>query len=270
MRLYEARGLYADMLYWCAQAVAADPDDHELPSHCAQYLLMMGLVAEAEPWVRRAELVNASGSDTRRVAIQYAEQTGDHERAIALSRDILRERRDNRRFVYGMAAIHYLTLMHEAGKLDEALAFVEKLSPGAGAAELPAAESEMDFVLQIVTATFVAGRETPAQRKTKAATLHAGLRRVNPDAELETDIVGVVLAAIEGDRARASAILVEVFRKTDEVPWEWRLGVLRDPLLGDLVREPAVAAAIADFQARMASEGERYRQMVADGKIKVP
>jgi TolB-like protein/thioredoxin-like negative regulator of GroEL len=270
MRLYERRGKYADMLYWCAKAVAADPDDHELPAHAAQYLLMMGLVAEAEPWLRRAELVNAAGSDTRRVAIQYAEQTGDRERAIALSREVLRERRDNRRFVYGVAAIYYLTLMDEAGKLDEALALIEKVSPGVTAEQLPDVDSELDIILQGQVAGFLSRRQTQAQRKARVAHFRDYLSRVDPDFNETDDIVGAVLAAMEGDRPNAIATLVKLIGDPEKLPWEWRVGLLRDPLLGELTREPEVAAAIAKVEAGFKEQGERYRKLIADGEIEVP
>ena len=48
------------------------------------------------------------------------------------------------------------------------------------------------------------------------------------------------------------------------------MGVLRDPVLGPLTKEPEVAAAIARMEANYAAQGERYRKMVADGEIKVP
>ena len=270
MRVYERRGDFANMLYWCALAAVNDPDDHELPAFAAQYLLMMGLVAEAEPWVRRAELINASGSDTRRVAIQYAEQSGDRERAIALSRDVLRERRDNRRFVYGIAVIYYLTLMHEAGKLDEALAFIEKVSPGATATELPNAELEMDMTVQGLVASFLAPRESPAQRKARAAHLRSYVARINPDTDLDHNISGAILKALEGDPKGAAPILAHVLLDPRQQVWEWRVSVLRDPLLGELSRDPVVAGAITKAEALFAEHGNRYREMVAKGEIVVP
>ena len=270
MRVYERRGDFANMLYWCAQAAVNDPDDHELPAFAAQYLLMMGLVAEAEPWVRRAELINASGSDTRRVAIQYAEQSGDRERAIALSRDVLRERRDNRRFVYGIAVIYYLTLMHEAGKLDEALAFIEKVSPGATATELPNAELEMDMTVQGLVASFLAPRESLAQRKARAARLRSYVARLNPDTDLDHNISGAILKALEGDPKGAAPILAHVLLDPRQQVWEWRVSVLRDPLLGELTRDPVVADAITKAEALFAEHGKRYREMVAKGEIVVP
>jgi hypothetical protein len=65
-------------------------------------------------------------------------------------------------------------------------------------------------------------------------------------------------------------ILLGELNDPTNVIWEWRVGVLRDPVLGPVTKEPAVAAAIARMEANYAAQGERYRKMVADGEIKVP
>ncbi len=264
------RGEYAEVVRWRARNMAIDPDDHELAADAAQYLLLMGLTAEALPWIRRAELLNAAGSDTRRVLIQYAEQSGDRERAIALSREILRERRDNRRWVYGMAAIHYATLMAEAGKTDEALRYFDKVSPGALSLPPPTPESEMDLIVQAIAAGYLVRNEDPAQRKIRADRFRSGILSQDPEFDFDNDVVGALLAAMVGDRKQAIRILAECLPDPQEVVWEWRVGILRDPLLGELTQEPEVAAAIAQLESRLAAQAARYRQLVADGEIEVP
>ncbi len=268
--LHEDEGRFADAIYWCTRTMGVDPDDHELPAFVAQYLLMLGLTEEAAPWVRRAELLNASGSDTQRVLIQYAERSGDAARALALSREVLRARRDNRRWVYGIAAIHYMALMDEAGKLDEALAFMDTVSPGMAKLPPPAPQTEFDLVVQSVAAGYLARGAEPAERKLRADGQRASLQKGAPDFDVEDDVFGAVLAEMGGERARAVEILARELGDPGEAIWEWHVGVLRDPVLGPLTKEPEVAAAIARMEANYAAQGERYRKMVADGEIKVP
>jgi len=268
--LHEERGRYVDAIYWSTRTMAIDPDDHELPAFVAQYLMMMGLTEEAAPWIRRAELLNASGSDTQRVLIQYAEQTGDTARALALSKDVLQAQRDNRRWVYGIATIYYLTLMDEAGKLDEALAFVDQLSPGA--LKLPPAppRSEFDGLLQGIAAGFLARGADAAERRLRSDALRASTLDFFPDFDVENDEFGAILAEMRGDRAQALRILAAELNDPANTIWEWRVGLLRDPMLGPLTRDPEIAAAIERMKASYAAQGERYRQMVAAGEIKVP
>lgn len=268
--LHQGEGRFVDAIYWCTRTMAVDPDDHELPAFVAQDLLMLGLTEESAPWIRRAELLNASGSDTQRVLIQYAERTGDTARALALSREVLRAKRDNRRWVYGMAAIHYMTLMDDAGKLDEALAFMDQVSPGVLKLPPSPPQSEFDLVAQGIVAGFLVRGEDAAARKLRAENLRASLQQWAPEFDIEDDEVGAILAEMRGERARAVEILLgELNDPTNEI-WEWRIGLLRDPVLGPVTKEPEVAAAIARMEANYAAQGERYRKLVADGEIKVP
>ena len=268
--LHEEQGRIVDAIYWSTRTMAVDPDDHELPAFVAQYLLVLGLTEEAEPWVRRAELLNAAGSDTQRVLIQYAERTGDAARALALSKEVLRAKRDNRRWVFGMAAIHYMTLMDEAGKLDEALAFIDQVSPSALKLPPSPPQSEFDLVVQGIVAGYLVRGADPAARKLRAENLRASMLEWAPDLDLEDNVFGAILAEMRGDRADAVKILLGELNDPGNVIWEWRMGLMRDPVLGPVTKEPAVAAAIARMEANYAAQGERYRKMVADGEIKVP
>jgi TolB-like protein/Flp pilus assembly protein TadD len=268
--LHEEQGRIVDAIYWSTRTMAVDPDDHELPAFVAQYLLVLGLTEEAAPWVRRAELLNAAGSDTQRVLIQYAERTGDTARALALSKEVLRAKRDNRRWVFGIAAIHYMTLMDEAGKLDEALAFIDQVSPGTLKLPPSPPQSEFDLVVQGIVAGYLVRGADPAARKLRAENLRASMLEWAPDLDLEDDEVGAILAEMRGDRADAVKILLGELNDPGNVIWEWRMGLIRDPVLGPVTQVPEVAAAISRMEANYAAQGERYRKLVADGEIKVP
>jgi TolB-like protein len=268
--LYMNYGPYVDAAYWYARAMQVDRDDHELPANVAQQLLTLGLIDEARPWIERAELLNGSGSDTRRVEIQYAERTGDLARALQLSEDIVRARRDNRRGIYVTAAIYYMTLMDEAGRTDEALALMEAVSPGISA--LPPAEpaSEFDLAIQAIATPYLLRTSDAAARATRVKHLEDSFYRMIPDANYDGDYAGAVFAAMEGDNAGAKEILLRVLADPGELPWEWRVSILRDPLLGGVAKDPEVAAVIAKMEADFAAQGERYRKLVADGEITVP
>jgi hypothetical protein len=91
-----------------------------------------------------------------------------------------------------------------------------------------------------------------------------------PEFDYDNEYVGALFAALDGDRARAKAILLRVLADPGELPWDWRLSVLRNPLVGELTKDPDVTAAIAKLEADFAIQAERYRKLVADGEITVP
>jgi len=268
--LFMHRGPYVEAVYWYARAAQVDRDDHELPANAAQLLLTLGMTTEASPWMVRAELLNASGSDTRRVEIQYAERSGDVARAIALSAQVLRARRDNRRSVYDLAAVHYLTLMDEAGRLDEALAFLDTVSPGYRASPPAAVASEFDLAIQGVATPYLVRGADAVTRAMRIKHMHDEFSRMSPEFDYEHEYVGALFAALDGDEARARTILLRVLADPDKLPWDWHISVLRDPLVGGLTHDPEVAAAIAKLEADFAAQTERYHKLVADGEIRVP
>ena len=222
-------------------------------------------------------LVASRGTpSTREVRIRGASRSSTPSRRATgnarsqLSRDVLRERRDNRRFVYGIAAIHYLTLMAKPASWTKHWRSSRRCRRAATGPVMPATGSELD--------SDPAGRQRDLRRAARdtgatqdqgrGPARDAGARR--PGSRPRARHRRCEPRGDRGGPERAGAVLVEIFRRPDDAPWEWRIGVLRDPLLADLTREPEVAAALADFQARMASEGEGYRRMVADGKIRYP
>ena len=100
--------------------------------------------------------------------------------------------------------------------------------------------------------------------------MRAGLEHWAPGYDPDSDVVGAILAEMSGERARAVEILVRKLDDPANEIWEWRIGLLRDPVLGPVMKKPEVAAALARKEANYAAQGERYRKMVADGEIKVP
>ena len=267
--VYSERGPFIEAVRWYAHAATIDRDDHELPAAAAQHLLMMGVDAEALPWIARAELLNAAGSDTRRVRLQYAAVTGDVDRAIALATEMIRERRDNRRAAYSTAVAVYIAVMSAANRGDEALATLVGASPGMfdDPPKLPA--TEFDLINQWGAAQLLVGRWNAAERKTRLDQLTAAMHAIQPFAKLDRGHRGMLLAAMRGDTKQAAALLESVLADPAQLPWAWRFA-LRSPALVDVVKDPRVVAATARFEADLAQQAARYRELVAAGEIVVP
>ena len=266
---YEQWGSHADAALWYSKSAAIDRDDHELPAGVAKSLLLIGLVAEARPWLERATLLNPDGSDTRRVRLQYAEQSGDHAGAIELAREVILERRDNRRFVYGIAVSTYLQLMHESGKSQEALALLEQAAPGMVGIDAVSPRTEIDFVVRWVAAvTQVADRSREANEAI-AAKLVADTLVVEPDFDPDKGMRGVLLRVMRGEVSAAATLFQEVLGDPRELPTNWRLFV-RIPAMREVARDPGVIAAIGKLEADFAKQAQRYRELLAAGEVALP
>ncbi len=267
--IYGERGPYVEAVRWYARTAAIDREDHELPAAAAQYLLTMGLATEARPWVERAELLNASGSDTRRVAMQYADQAGNPGRAMALSAEVIRERRDNRRFNYGTALSTYATLMLEAGKLDEAMTLLQGVSHGTFETPPKAPTNEFDLLILGTVTEFLAPTWSAEERATRSEYLVSMVKALFPEFDSEGDVGGAVMQALNGNNARAVELLGVELSDPGELPWDWRIS-MRSPALAQVVKDPKIVAAVAKLEADFAQQAVRYRELVAAGEIVVP
>ncbi len=267
--IYGDRGPYVEAVRWYAKTASIDHEDHELPAAVAQYLLMMGLETEARPWVERAELLNASGSDTRRVVMLYAEQTGNPARAMALAADVIRERRDNRRFIYGTALSIYATLMLEAGKLNEAMALLRSVSHGIFDTPPKAPTNEFDLLTLSTVTEFLAATWSAEERATRVEYLNSMAKALFSDFDADGEGGGAVMQALKGNAARAAGLLADDLSNPGDLPWEWRV-VMRSPALAQIVKEPQMVAAVAKLEADFAQQAIRYRELVAAGEIVVP
>lgn len=263
------RGEFADAVMWLAASAQADRRDHEIPAQTAEILMRMGLDDEATPWLRRAELLNATGDDTRRVAIQHAYLTGDHARALEIAEQIVRARNRDRRGLYRLALTTYLLIMHERGELDAALAMVESVSPGMTAARLSRAPRDAFDVAVVTTVPFfTAVSEAPAARAARAETRERAIREFFPRFEPD-DLFRATQAMIAGDLEAARRLYVAELRNPGGPRWYWR-AIHRTPVYAEVVAHPEVRAVLADVERRLAVQAERYREYVDSGEITVP
>ena len=265
--VYEERGQFADVVRGYAEAMQHDRQDHELPAGAAQALLVMGLVPEAQPWIRRAQLLNPDGDDTRRVAMQYMAQSGDVDGALALAETLIREKRQNRRGVYRMAVSIYLNLMFHAGRLDEGLAFLEEMAPGVLAPDFAGSEDWWAGNIFPAAASYSSLDEGPDVKALRAKSLTEFFEGLGVNFD-EAHIVRSFVMLLEGNRAAARDALVA---DLDEPPFpNWQMGIIENPFFEPILSEPEVQSALSRVHARMDAEAARYRAMVAAGEVVVP
>ena len=246
-----------------------DRQDHELPAGAAQALLTMGLVSEAEPWIRRAQLLNADGDDTRRVAMQFMARSGDVDGALALAETIIREKRQNRRGVYIMAVGIYLNQMYHSGRIDEGLAFLEETAPGAVAPDFTGLEDPWAQRIAPTAAIYSSLDEDPEVKANRAKYIKTYFEGRGIDLETAHGLRSLIFL-LEGDEAAARDALVASLEDNNDVPWNWRMFYLENPFFEPILSEPEVRSALDRLQARMDAEAARYHEMVAAGEIVIP
>jgi len=265
--VYEDRGQFADVVRGYAGAMQHDRQDHELPAGAAQALLVMGLVPEAEPWIRRAQLLNPDGDDTRRVAMQYMARSGDVGGALALAETMIREKRQNRRGVYRMAVSIYLNLMYQAGRLDEGLAFLDEMAPGVLAPDFAGSEDWWAESIFVGAAVYSSLGEASATKAVRAKSLRRYFEGRGVDLD-EAHVPRALITMLEGNRAESRDALVA---ELGETPFpNWQMVIMDNPIFEPILSEPEVRSALEQVQARIDQEAASYRAMIASGEILVP
>ncbi len=265
----ERRGELADAILWSARAMAVDRRDHEIPAGVADYLIQLGMIAEATPWLRRAELLNATGDDTLRIGIIHAYLSGDTDRALALAEGVVRARNQNRRGLYRIAVNLFTRIMHERGALDAAVAVLESVAPGMTAARLAQPPRDpFDAAVVVNAAPYLAPQEDAATRRARAETVETSLRSIFLQFDPDDSFRGFQ-ARLAGDVEAGRAALVADLLDVTNRGWRWQV-LSTDPLAAPLVDHPEVQAALAELARRNAAHAERYRAYVAAGEINVP
>ncbi len=126
-----AEGRYADGVAWYYQAMALDPQDHELPASIATFFYQFGLIEEADSMRARAESIAPQEPFTRSVILQSQIYSGNHERVVRIAEQMLRDRVDNRRGnSFNIALVGFVDSMLELGRGDAIVPVFESMYPG--------------------------------------------------------------------------------------------------------------------------------------------
>lgn len=262
------RGDLAEAVMWVARSAEVDRRDHEIPAQAAEILLWMGLVDEATPWIRHAELLNATGDDTLRIGMLHAYISGDRDRALSMAEGVVRARSQNRRGLYRIASFTYLRVMLERNQRNAAIAFFESVAPGMTNATLPQMPRDQ-YDLGIVSAsTMLAAGEDTATRRARAESFHAAISAVFPQFEPDDDFRGTQ-SRIAGDHEAGLAAFVAEYSDEDYLGMSW-LMLDGHPIDRAYLNEPELQAALTGLAQRREAQARRYRAMVASGEITVP
>jgi TolB-like protein/cytochrome c-type biogenesis protein CcmH/NrfG len=110
-------------------AMELDPDDSELPSLLADYLIRMGLVEDGDRYLRQAAAVAPANPTTRKARLERVFASGDRAATLAMAREMIADDIDDRHGAFGraVAKFQYLSLVN--GTASDAYDELEQLVP---------------------------------------------------------------------------------------------------------------------------------------------
>ena len=271
---------YASSLYWeqkefvqwysvLRQAMDAEGVDAEVPVHIGLHLMTFGMDEEADAYLGRAKNVSAAHPYLLAAELYREVVSGNHERALANSERLLREKLVNRRGSRTFVAIIYIWLMQEAGKLDEVVAFLENEYPGISS---PGYETASGFGIgvrfHIHAARVMSGSSQGSVDALAAAADEINSRFSNWEglpgvnalvAYLADDIDGAVELALEDLDGRRSLLQT----------WDWPLRYRHFPPYAKLAEQPAIATRLAEIETEARVAGEQIRAYIEQNDLQL-
>jgi TolB-like protein len=112
------------------QAIAVDPQDHEIPALLGANLYWLGLIDEGDDFRDRVFAIAPTSPLAYQLSMVRAINIGDEIMSVDAARRAIEDDIDDRQFSYGRAVQHLLRVAARNGTLAEENAFIEATAPG--------------------------------------------------------------------------------------------------------------------------------------------
>lgn len=111
-------------------AIAVDPEDHELPGMLALFLYQLGLVDIADDFRNRVLTLAPTSTIAYQIELARARAIGDLDGSVEAARRAIEDDIEDRRFSFGGAVQHLVRTAVKTGRIEEELAWLEEQQPG--------------------------------------------------------------------------------------------------------------------------------------------
>jgi tetratricopeptide (TPR) repeat protein len=116
-------------LDWMRQASLVDRQDHELAANIASLLYGLKLPEEGDYWLARVQALAPGSGVARGLEVERAVARDEPERVIELAEAVIADQIDDRRGAFGETIAHYVEIMVENGRGQEAYEFLVSVRP---------------------------------------------------------------------------------------------------------------------------------------------
>ena len=257
-----AQSRFADGIGWYRQAMALDPQDHELPSILSSMYYQLGLTEEGDNMLRRAQALAPQEPRTRRAELEKHLQADNYERAVILAEEMLRDDIENRAGTFNVAVTGYVSSMIDLGKANAVADFFESLKPGISSTDytLPGGdEAFMRFMLVqalVDTGSFETANEILDSLITFADVAIPGWR--------DSEYAMAMVSLAQGDEEAAVEYALQDLDEPLGTQLNWSFNYQHTAWMKPLLKDEQIAKRIAELEVETQAAGDEVRVLLAE------
>ena len=231
-------------------AIAVDPEDHELPGILSLFLYQLGLVDIADDFRNRVLTLAPTSTVAYQIELARARAIGDLEGSIEAARRAVEDDIEDRRFAFGGAVQHLIRTAVRTGRIEEELAWLEEQQPGLFDVEATGVPMKFRGVQGTVfDAWYHTLPRDELLRRLDVLLAFAESMGADPT---ENAVNHVGILTLRGDIAAAIEVaLDELFTQPSALYPNWR-EVLSQPQYASIVADPRIQAVLRRWEAEEA------------------
>ena len=254
-------GNFASGVEWYLDALATDPQDHEIPSQLARTYYQLGLADEGDRMYERARAIAPQEPWTRSLELGRQLRANNHERAVLLAESIIHDDLENRGNAYSLAVAGYVSSMIELGKGELVPEFFESLIPGiSGADYQPNDLKEVGIKFMIAMSLANAGSYDAAEGILNP--LIVGADATAPGWREARELM-MTVSIVQGDQEAAVQYAFDDLSRTLSEQMNWDLSYRHTAWVKPLLKNDRIASRLAELEVETRAAGESVRDMLA-------
>jgi len=228
-------------------AIAVDPEDHELPGILALFLYQLDLADIADDFRKRVQNLAPTSPVAYQIDIARARSLGDLEGSLAAARRVIEDDVEDRRFAFGGAVQHLIRSAVRTGRVADEMAWVDSLQPGIFDVDAAIVRRKYRTAQGVA---FDGWAETlPRDEVLRRLDVLLAYAKSDGEEPIKTPATNVAILAIRGEiEAAIEAALDEMFVQTVAMHPNWR-DTLQLPRYAGVVADPRVQEAMRHWEA---------------------
>jgi TolB-like protein len=251
------------------EGMNAEAIDFDFPVNLALHLYTFDQPALADQYLARATSISPDSPYVRAAELYALVYKGDIAGALTLSEELVRDRIQDRRGALHFSTMIYLSLMQNDGRLDEALANLERAFPGIQSQDfVPDSRTVSGVQFQVAVHRLLAGADR--ESVVDLDTIIAGVESRSSSFGALPGLKAAV-RYVYGDMQEARRLALDDLdgRQSWLQAWDWPIRYRYVEVYKHLAADPAVAERLSELEQEVARAGREISAYVEEHDLQL-